>query len=243
MMMHQYALSDLTYLTEDIVLLHFFPKPDSPLLAYASGQYIEVLTERGPFPLSIANTPAQEGETHEITVHLRIGPQHPVADIVLKQIKQDGFIKFTGPKGHCIAKEADAYYFIAGGTGFSPIQALLTDILPTGKRCVLYWGIREPKDLYQQKLIEDWQKHSSHFEYMPVLSQINSTWPGKTGWVHEVFFNDQSTILNNYEKLNQTYYVYASGPYPMIQALKNGFIAHHLKLENLLSDMLPLIKT
>ncbi len=77
----------------------------------------------------------------------------------------------------------------------------------------------------------------------PSMFQINPTWSGKTGWVHEVFFEDQSTKLSQQAKLNQNYYVYASGPYPMIHALKNGFISRHLKLENLLSDMLPLIKT
>jgi CDP-4-dehydro-6-deoxyglucose reductase len=239
MTIFEYTLSSLSYLTDDIVLLHFSPSPTSALLTYETGQYIEALTKNGPFLLSIANTPLQENKSHTITFHLRVGAQHPPAVAFLNQVTEDKMIRFTGPKGHCIVKPADYYYFIAGGTGFSPIQGLLTDILPMGKPCVLYWGIREPKDLYQQKLIATWQKKYPHFSYIPVLSQPDINWPGKTGWVHQIFFTEQTDTLKKQTHTDQPYLVYASGPYPMIQALKNGFIERQLELDKLLSDMLP----
>ena len=227
-------------MTEDIILLHFLPEATSPILSYCSGQYINVLNQETNFPLSIANAPIQNNPM--ITVHLRAGSQHPVAEAFLNQVKTRGMIQFTGPVGHCVVKKADAYYFIAGGTGFSPIQALLTDILPFNKPCYLYWGIRDTNDLYQQTLIATWQKQYTNFSYIPVLSQTQPMWPGKTGWVHGVFFEEQANHLKNLTANNQTYYVYASGPYPMIQALKEGFIKQELSLNHLLSDMLP-IKT
>lgn len=239
MTIYQYKLSSLNNLTDDIVVLGFTPVPHSPVMSYISGQYIEVLTDTGIFPLSIANTPSQKNQHAEIIIHLRIGLLHPVADAFLQNVKQQGRISFLGPKGHCIPKPADNYFFVAGGTGFSPIQALLTEILPTGKPCTLYWGIRDPKDLYQQKLIATWQKKYSHFSYVPVLTDAQDAWQGQTGWVHKVFFQEQINNLEQLTKKNKAFYVYASGPYPLIQALKNGFISHHLSLKHLLSDMLP----
>lgn len=240
MTIYQYKLTTLNNLTDDIVLLGFTPIPHTPAIDYISGQYIEVLTDNGIFPLSIANTPSQKNQPAEILIHLRIGVLHPVADAFLQNVKQEGRISFIGPKGHCIPKQADHYFFIAGGTGFSPIQALLTEMLPTGKPCTLYWGIRAPKDLYQQKLIAEWQKKYSHFSYVPVLTQAQDGWQEKTGWVHEVFFQEQAAKIKQFSTQHKTYYVYASGPYPLIQSLKNGFITHHFPLEKLLSDMLPI---
>lgn len=239
MTIYQYRLASLNNLTDDIVMLGFTPIPHSPVMSYISGQYIEVLTDTGIFPLSIANTPSQKNQHAEIIIHLRSGALHPVADAFLTNVKQQGRISFIGPKGHCIPKLADSYFFVAGGTGFSPIQSLLTEILPTGKPCTLYWGIRDAKDLYQQKLIAEWQKKYSHFSYVPVLTQAQDAWQGKTGWVHEVFFQEQISKIKQLTTQHKTYYVYASGPYPLIQSLKNGFITHHFPLEYLLSDMLP----
>lgn len=242
MIIYEYTLLDLKYLTENIVLLNFAPTPTSPILTYASGQYINVLTDNGPFPLSIANAPIQHNDRagNMITVHLRTGQQHPVAEAFLNQVKQQNCIKFKGPLGHCVAKPADYYYFIAGGTGLSPIQALLTELLPIGKPCILYWGVSETKDLYQQKLILDWQKKYPHFSYIPVFSGEDNLWRGKKGWVHDVFFEEQSKKLQHLLNINQTYTLYASGPYPMIQAIKDHFIRFSLPLDKLLSDMLPL---
>jgi CDP-4-dehydro-6-deoxyglucose reductase len=90
--------------------------------------------------------------------------------------------------------------------------------------------------------MNEWQKKYPNFTYVPVLSKIDNLWSGKIGWVHEVFFEEQSKKLQHPSHLNQTYYVYASGPYAMIQAIKDHFIRFSLPLDKLLSDMLPLKK-
>lgn len=239
MTIYQYKLASLDNLTDDIVMLTFTPSLHSPKLVYTTGQYIEVLMDHGVFLLSIANSPSEQSHSDDIIIHLRTGSQHPLAEAFLSEVKQQNQISFIGPKGHCVPKQADAYFFVAGGTGFSPIQALLTDILPTNKPCTLYWGIRHPKDIYHQKLLSQWQKKYPHFSYVPVLTQAQDDWQGKTGWVHEVFLQEQAAKIKQFSTQHKTYYVYASGPYPLIQALKNGFITHHFPLEKLLSDMLP----
>lgn len=222
------------------MLLNFVPEASSPIFTYQTGQYLNVT---GPnhtiFPLSIANTAEQHHADNIITVYLRAGVQHPIAENFLNQIKKEQGIRFTGPAGHCIVKPADYYYFIAGGTGFSPIQALLSAILPLAKPCLLYWGIQNQDDLYHHPLLENWKKTYPHFSYTPVLSQKDTAWSGKTGWVHTLFFEEQNKVLMQHLIQHQSYYVYASGPYPMIQALKEGFISHNLPLDALLSDMLP----
>ncbi len=245
MIIYHYRLLALDYLSEDIILLKFLPESHSPTLTYLSGQYIEVFLENNTlFPLSISRSPnidlALDPEPSQlISFHLKAGKQHPLAEIFLAQVKKQGHLKFTGPKGHCIPKSAEAYYFIAGGTGFSPIEALLTDLLPLAKPCLLYWGITHTKDLYQEKLLNHWLKKYPNFSYIPVLLEAETTWTRKTGWVHELFFQEQTQNLLYHVSANRSYYVYASGPYPMIQALKQGFMVKNLDLHALLSDMLP----
>lgn len=240
-MKYEYALSDFTHLTEDIVKLCFIPTPASPILSYQSGQYIQVLLDENTlFPLSIANAPIAQDNSHSLVIHLKAGSEHPLAAAFLTQLNKQSVIKFTGPFGRCVAQQADFLYFIAGGTGFSPFQALLSDLLSnTDNPCLLYWGISEVKDLYQKKLVDDWQEKYAHFSYIPVLSNPDNTWQGKTGWVHEVFFKEQMSTLQRHTQNAQSYYVYASGPYPMVQAIKKSFIDENLVLSSLLSDMLP----
>ena len=73
-----------------------------------------------------------------------------------------------------------------------------------------------------------WVSEHSNFHYIPVLSEPDAKWEGRTGWVHDSVVADHAD-LNPFE-------IYMSGPPPMINAGKEAFLAHNLAEEHLYSD-------
>ena len=94
----------------------------------------------------------------------------------------------------------------------------------------LFWGVRELRDLYHHELLSEWAATYQHFNYTPVLSEVDSSveWDGKTGWVHEAVVEAHGQ-LGNFE-------VYASGPPVMIDAAKQTFPAHGMDLDDMHYD-------
>jgi CDP-4-dehydro-6-deoxyglucose reductase len=121
---------------------------------------------------------------------------------------------------------------VAGGTGFAPIKSILEHAFATGiKRPLhLYWGARAQRDLYLHDLPQAWAREHAHFRYTPVLSEPlpEDHWSGRSGWVHEAVIADHPD-LSRHE-------VYASGPPPMIEALKKAVTAHGLANDRLYYD-------
>jgi CDP-4-dehydro-6-deoxyglucose reductase len=63
-----------------------------------------------------------------------------------------------------------------------------------------------------------------------VLSEpvAGDDWDGETGWVHD--------SVTRYHPDLSPYQVYASGPPPMIEAMKKSFVAHGLPEDQLFYD-------
>jgi CDP-4-dehydro-6-deoxyglucose reductase len=121
---------------------------------------------------------------------------------------------------------------VAGGTGFAPIKSILDHAFAQGttRPLHLYWGVRAQRDLYLHDLPQAWAREHAHFRYTPVLSEPLSEdhWSGRSGWVHEAVIADHPD-LSRHE-------VYASGPPPMIEALKKAVTAHGLPNDRLYYD-------
>ena len=121
---------------------------------------------------------------------------------------------------------------VAGGTGFAPIKSILDHAFAQGTTppLHLYWGVRARRDLYLHDLPQAWAREHAHFRYTPVLSEPLSEdhWSGRSGWVHEAVIADHPD-LSRHE-------VYASGPPPMIEALKKAVKTHGLPDDRLYYD-------
>ena len=121
---------------------------------------------------------------------------------------------------------------IAGGTGFAPIKSILEYAFAQGiqRPLHLYWGVRAKRDLYLPDLPQAWAKQHSNFKFTPVLSEPKPEdhWSGRQGWVHEAVAEDHPD-LSRHE-------VYASGPPPMIDAIKGMVKKHRLPEDRLYYD-------
>ena len=129
--------------------------------------------------------------------------------------------RFEGPHGSFFLREESdkPIVFVAGGTGFAPIKAVIEHALYTEcqRPMVLYWGVRSLRDLYLPQLPGQWQQQSDRFTFIPVLSDPlpEDNWSGRTGLVHRAVMQDFPDLSG--------YQVYACGAPAMIDAARRDF--------------------
>ncbi len=220
----------------DDVMILSLKLPANQRLQFLAGQYVDILlkdNQRRSF--SLANPP----HTDEfLELHVRHVPNGLFTGHVFTQMKEKDLLRLRGPLGvFFLREESDRpAILVAGGTGFAPIKGILEHAFAHGIRrpLHLYWGVRAQRDLYMDALPRAWAREHAHFKYTPVLSEPRpeERWDGRTGWVHDAVIADYPD-LGGYE-------VYASGPPPMIEAVKKAFFARGLTPDRLFFDSFEL---
>lgn len=207
--------------------------PQNQRFHYLPGQYIDLLMRDGRRrSFSIANPPGEEGV---LELHVRRVPDGYFTNYIFDGMKERDLLRFQGPLGTFFLRDGDEsrpLVFVAGGTGFAPIKAILEHAFAEGinRPVHLFWGARAAHDLYMRELVESWQQQYDNFTFTPVLSDPgkDADWPGDTGWVHDA-------VTLYYPDLSG-HQVYASGPPPMIEALYKSFPEHGLPRDHLFYD-------
>lgn len=219
-----YRLMRLVKKTDDICLIHL--APIKTLIHFQPGQYVLFHLPNGEkAPFSIAS---RSLETLEF--HIRHGQNNPVSDRFLDHLKRHEEIGLSGAFGQCVLPPSpQPLIFLSGGTGVASHKPLIEQALEQDYSSVrLYWGIKEPEDLYLPEWLERMSQHPN-FNYCLVLSGEAPDWSGPKGWAHEVMMaqEDISKAL-----------IYVSGPYPMVQAVAGVYRQKSYPLEHLRCDML-----
>ena len=208
--------------------------PPTERLRYRAGQYVDVLLRDGRRrAFSLANCPLDD---EFLVLHVRRVPGGAFSGRVFDALEERSLLRVQGPLGsfHLRTGSDRPVVFLAGGTGFAPIKAIIENALlePTGREMHLYWGVRSERDLYLPGLPREWAKAHPRFHFVPVLSEPGSdrtgAGSGRTGLVHEAVLADFPD-LSGHE-------VYASGPPPMVAAAREVFPEHGLDLERLFFD-------
>ena len=202
--------------------------PKGERFRYMPGQYLDVLLDNGRRrSFSIANAPNDA----TLELHLRITPGGQFVRYVQEEMPDRAILRIEGPLGAFYIREDTErpILLMAGGTGFSPIKAMLEDLLPrTTRRMHLLWGARAQRDLYMDATVREWAAKYPSFKYTPVLSEPDADWSGASGFVHE-------TLLREYPMLKGTE-IYLSGPPVMVQAGKRAFLSAGLDADHLFYD-------
>jgi len=201
-------------------------------LQFLAGQYIDILlsgNQRRSF--SLATAPHAD---EMLQIHVRHLPGGLFSEQVFTKMKERDLLRFQGPLGTFFLREESErpVILVAGGTGFAPIKGILEHAIARDmtRPFHLYWGARGRGDLYLHDLPQGWTREHANFRYTPVLSepQPEDNWSGRSGWVHEA-------VIADYPDLGR-HEVYASGPPPMIEALKQAVKAHGLPPDRLYYD-------
>lgn len=206
---------------DDVMVLQL-KLPANERLQFLAGQYIDFLLKDGRRrSYSIANPPHDDTL---IELHIRHLPGGHFSDRVFTEMKEKDILRLEGPLGSFfIREESDKpMIFLAGGTGFAPIKAMLLHAFAgaTPRPMVLYWGVRSRKDLYMGDLAAAWQQAHANFSFIPVLSEPRpeDAWSGRTGYVHEAVMADFPDLSG--------YQVYACGVPAMVDAARQSFTRH-----------------
>jgi CDP-4-dehydro-6-deoxyglucose reductase len=216
-------------LADDVMQL-FIKLPASERLQFLPGQYIDILLEDGRHrSFSIANAPHDDDY---LELHIRKVDQGLFTPKVFNTMKNKDLLRIEGPHGSFFFREESNQdiLLLAGGTGFAPIKGIIEHLISeqVSRPIYLYWGARSEADLYLQSLAEKWVNEQSNIHFIPVLSDADVTWTGRTGYVHEA-------VLADFEQLSALD-IYACGPPAMIQAAQTHFPEKGMSSEQFFYD-------
>ena len=204
-------------LTSDVRRLRL-KLPRGQRLQFLAGQYMDILLPGGKRrAFSIASSPSQ----HEfIELHVKFVEGGGFTGHVFTDMKVGEILRMEGPLGTFFVRLGSPrpILMMGGGTGFAPLKAMVEDLIHAGddRPITLYWGVRGEKDLYAKGLIEEFEHEHNDFRFVPVLSEPETGWEGRTGWVHEA-------LLEDYPNLS-AFEVYMSGPPAMVHAARHAFL-------------------
>jgi len=222
-------LVEKTLLASDVVRLVLRP-PRGERLNRLAGQYLDVLLPEGKRrAFSIANAP-HTGE--HIELHVRHVAGGGFTGQVFNELEPGAVLRVEGPLGTFVPREDSErpMLFVAGGTGFAPIKALIEHFLHLGTRrpMCLFWGARKVEDLYLRALPESWAREVPSFRFVPVVSDPEQAHGLPSGLVHEAVLAAEPDLSGHD--------VYMSGPPAMIDAGRRSFVAAGLAEDRLYYD-------
>src|SRR5215471_8806925 len=209
----------LERVADDVVILSL-KLPANERLQFLAGQYIEFILKDGSRrSFSMANAPHDD---ELLQLHVRHVAGGAFTDHVFKTMTERDILRFEGPFGTFFLREESdkPIVFVASGTGFAPIKAVIDAALRKGtaRPMTLYWGARRPKDLYLNALPERWAAEHPGFKYVPVVSDAlaEDRWSGRTGFVHRAVMQDLPDLSG--------VQVYACGVPIMVDSARRDFI-------------------
>ena len=218
----QANLSEIKPLTDSILQLIIEPEQ---YIDYLAGQYLQIIHQQEYMSYSIANAPL--GARH-YELHLCHSPDNPYNQSLLEAIKQKGQVQLHLPLGDCHLAALDPerpILFLAAGTGFAPVNALIEQLLADAdsRPFELFWGARSQSDLYMDEKVMVWQKHVSHFEYFSSLSGT-----------------DKGTLIDQVQARHgeglEDWQIVLAGPFDMVYNYRDKLLALGLQAGQLYSD-------
>jgi NAD(P)H-flavin reductase/ferredoxin len=202
----------------DVVLVNL-RFPAGTRVKFRAGQYLRVMLDgEDSRNFSMANAPHENDGAH---LHIRHVPGGRFSEAILASLKTGDKLDVETPFGEFFLRDEDAkpIVFLATGTGFAPIKAMIEDMI---KRSVvrpthLFWGVRRQADLYMSELLEKWRAKAPWMTIQPVLSEPDENWEGRRGLVHAAVLEDLADLSK--------WQVYACGNPAMIAAAKADLTA------------------
>jgi CDP-4-dehydro-6-deoxyglucose reductase len=213
-------VSSLVKKSADVVVMQL-QLPANDAFAFRAGQYIEfILRDGARRSYSMANAP-HIGPGLEL--HIRHMPGGRFTDLVFGTMKEKDILRIEGPFGSFFLREDSdkPMVFLASGTGFAPLKALLEHMQHCGitRPTTLYWGGRRPGDLYMDDWVQAQLANMPHLRYVPVVSDAlpEDHWTGRTGFVH-------LAVLQDFPNLSG-HQVYACGAPIVVESARTAFSA------------------
>lgn len=207
----------------DDVMVIQLQLPASEPFRYYPGQYLDFILKDGKHRSYSMATPPNDSNLVEL--HIRHTPGGVFTDHVFgagaTQMKVREVLRVEAPLGSFFLRESEKpAVFVASGTGFAPIKAMIEHMVETGstRPVHFYWGGRRPTDLYMDSLAREWAAKLPNFVYVPVVSDAvpEDNWQGRSGFVHRAVMEDLPDLSG--------FQVYACGAPIMVESARRDFI-------------------
>ena len=218
----QAQVEHIAPLTDSIMQLIL--KPDE-YIDYQAGQYLQILCGEEAFSYSIANAPLG---SHKYELHIRHSLENAYNQRLFAHIKEYGTVMLRLPFGDCSVEHLDAQrpiLFLAGGTGFAPVKAMIEQLLSGSdtRPFELFWGARLQNDLYMDEKVNSWQTHVSRFNYFSSLSEENTA-------------PLISSVLARHATDLADWQIVISGPFDMVYSIRDVLVQQGVSSDYLFSD-------
>lgn len=203
------------FFAPDIVILTL-RYPPTTKFNYLPGQYIDLIYKGVRRSYSIANT---QTVLAGIELHIRLIPNGEFSQLLRHESGIGQMVRIEGPKGtFFVRKSSSPIIFLAGGTGFAPIKAMIEFLLENNidRNINIYWGMTGAEDFYSN-LPYSWAEKYNNIRYVPVVSSEDEAWSGRRGLVSQAVINDFPNL--------SAYHVYACGSPLMINSAKEMFVS------------------
>lgn len=212
----------MTPLTDTILQLVLEPEH---YIDYQAGQYLKLLLGEMELCYSIANAPLG---SRRYELHIRHSRDNPSDTRLLDDIKQNGSMTVQAPFGVCDFAHLDQdlpIMFIAAGTGFSPVNAMIEQLLALGdtRRFELIWSARTQSDLYLDEKVKKWQNHVHQFQYLTLLSSHHQQ-------------TLAAVVLSRCASNLPDWQFVISGPLDMVFSTRDQLVAQGVSVSRLHSD-------
>lgn len=205
-------------------ILQVFLQPET-YVDYQAGQYLQIIHQNESLSFSIANAPLG---AKQYELHIRHCRDNPLSQSLLRTMQEEGAVSLLLPFGECrldkLRQDRDIV-FVAGGTGFAPVKAMIEQLLANSdlRPFTLFWSARSKSDLYMDEKLGQWQAHINHFHYHTLLSSQNRA---------AMFELIQTHLLKDLKQ----YQFVLSGPFEFVYALRDALVAAGVEREQLYSD-------
>jgi len=161
-------------------------------LAYRPGQYARLSLESLPERERSFSFASAMQVDDKVSFIIRKVPGGQLTSLINDEILKGQQVTVEGPYGEFYLHPADnPLLLIAGGSGLSPILAILQDALSDklARPTTLVFGARSQRDLYAlDEIREISARWVAPFQFVPVLSEADSdtSWGGARGFVTSV---------------------------------------------------------
>ena len=194
-------------------------------LPYEAGQYLEILIDKQWQAYSIANAPL--GARH-YELHIRHSGANPYDEPLFQQIKQQGSLRIRLPFGRCTLarlQDTQPILFIAVGTGFAPIKAMIEQLLATddARRYDLWWAARSASDLYMDEKLQHWHTHVPPFSYHGFLANAQNQ-------------SLVSAICAHYKSVIQDFALVLAGPFDRVYSMRDRLLLQGVSRSAMIAD-------
>ena len=184
----------LSLLAPDVLQVSLRLPPGSRFKHHA-GQHVDLVGPEGlrrAYSLAHADcgvdVPVSTGQgvvERPLILQVRRVPAGAMSRYWFEQARVDDLLRLKGPLGSFALDEVEGLdlVFLATGTGFAPVSAMLASLATQPARArslALYWGGRVPSDLYRNP-----SAILPGLHYVPVLSRADASWTGVRGHVQQ----------------------------------------------------------